>query len=127
MGVSCEFTRIVRFGMVSDKQLIVEKGKPTKIFHAPIEIQIKLIENQKKVIHDQFIFTLNYFQKMPSQITCPHFEITQWAKFAQFLDRHFSDAEISTALSEPKVIYKSQLRYKVISIKKIEKFKSSSF
>ncbi|TGL87960.1 hypothetical protein EHQ68_06810 [Leptospira congkakensis] len=124
MGVSCEFTRIARVGIVSDKQTSSEKDNPTKIFHSSVEIHLKLHKSSQTIIQDTFAFTLNYFQKHPCKITCPHFEITQWTKLVTFLENHFSETEISTALSEPKFVMKSELKDRLVVINKTQYFKS---
>lgn len=126
MGVSCEFTRIAKIGIVSNKLSSFEKDHPTKIFHASVEIILKNYKSVGNPINDTFAFTLNYFQKEPTRITSPHFEITQWAKLVTFLENHFSETEISTALSVPKPILKSKLSFRLVAIRKTENFKSSS-
>ncbi|MCR8640777.1 hypothetical protein BEN44_19675 [Leptospira interrogans serovar Ricardi] len=126
MGVSCEFKRIAKVGIVSDKSSVLGQKNPTKIFHASVEIYLKIYKSIDNPIQDIFIFTLNYFQKNPSQITAPYFEITQWRKLIFFLEKYFSDTEISTALSEPNFIFKNDLKFRLVKISRSESFKSLS-
>lgn len=127
MGVCCQFIRIARIGIVSAKGTTEDKKNPTQIFHAPIEIRVTIRKSNQEFVSDIFTFTLNYVQKNPFSITCPHFEITQWARLVEFLEKHFSETEIENSLPKRKIHPKNELQQRIVEIKKIEYFKSSSY